>query len=368
MSQGSEESQIQDIAAVIYATGFEPTLDFMPEALKNAVNYDASCPRLPLLLNRNFSTSSDAAPENLALMGFNYGSYWGVLETEARAIARKWVPEMAGQSSTSSNSTPGTDDNLSSKLYTFMKEIRSTLRENPSSVPQNFFGDYTGLMEQTSRELDLQRVDLGWGAREGMVCPARYIDYGCDRLEAEKTMRKLQKILDMSTNQRAFAARAAFRGLHGNWSIKKMEKSDSSIRDTDSVELARTASFHPRFPTDGISDLEYFVITKAEDGHMVRSFVYRLRETSNTIGVWNARESGAADAQAYELEFSSATSDAKDCLSVVATTAATSETRDANIMPAYKFWFAGVHVAEFAIERYSDGEYVDGNSNIVFTR
>jgi hypothetical protein len=368
MSQGSEEVQIKDIAAVIYATGFEPTLDFMPEALKDAVGYDASCPRLPLLLNRNFSTSSDAAPENLALMGFNYGSYWGVLETEARAIARKWAPDMAGQSPTSSTPTPGSDENPSSKLYTFMKEIRSILKENPSSVPQNFFGDYAGLMEQTSRELNLQRLDLGWGSREGMACPARYIGYGCDRHEAEKTMQNLQKLLDTSTNQRAFAARAAFRGLHGNWSIGRMESSESSIHGTESVELAWTASFHPRLPTDGISDLEYLVIMKANGGHMVRSFVYRLRETSNTIGVWNARDNGAAYEQVYELEFASATSDQKDCLSVVAKAAATLETRDAKTMPVYTFCFAGVHVVEFAIERYSDGESVDGDSTIVFTR
>ncbi|PQE14121.1 hypothetical protein CJF31_00006636 [Rutstroemia sp. NJR-2017a BVV2] len=368
MSGGSEEVEIQETAAVIYATGFEPTLDFMPEALKNAVGYDVSCPRLPLLLNRNFSTSSDAAPENLALMGFNYGSYWGVLETEARAIARKWASEIAGQSPTSSDPTPGTDEKLSSKLYTFMKEIRSILREDPSSVPQNFFGDYAGLMEQTSRELDLQRVDLSWGAREGMSCPARYIDSGCDRLEAEKTMQKLQKLLDTSTNQRAFAARAAFRGLHGNWTINRLERLDSSIRDDDSVELARTVSFHPRFPTDGISDLEYFVIMKGEGGHTVRSFVYRMCETSNIIGIWNVRENGVANTQVYELEFASATSDAEDCLSVVATVAATSETRDANTMPVYTFCFAGVHVVEFAIERYSEGESVDGGSNIFFTR
>ncbi|PQE29041.1 hypothetical protein CJF30_00004091 [Rutstroemia sp. NJR-2017a BBW] len=368
MTGDSEVGEIRDIAAVIYATGFEPTLDFMPEAPKNAVGYDASCPRLPLLLNRNCSTSSDAAPESLALMGFNYGSFWGVLEMEARAIARKWTSEIAGKSPTTSDPTPGRDEIHSSKLYIFMNEIRSLLREDPSSVPQNFFGDYAGLMEQTARELDLQRVDLGWGEREGMACPARYIDPGCDRLEAEKTIQKLQKLLDTSTNQRAFAARAAFRGLHGNWTINRLERSCSSIRDTQSSELARTISFHPRFSTDGISDLEYFVIMKAEDGHPVRSFVYRMCETLNNIGIWNAGENGVANTQVYELGFASATSDAEDCLSVVAKGAATSETREANTMPIYTFCFAGVHVVEFAIERYSEGGSVAGDINVFFTR
>ncbi|PQE31381.1 hypothetical protein CJF32_00001961 [Rutstroemia sp. NJR-2017a WRK4] len=367
MAGDSEEGEICDIAAVIYATGFEPTLDFMPEALKNTVGYDASCPRLPLLLNRNFSTSSDAAPENLALMGFNYGSFWGVLENEARSIARKYTSEIAGQSP-SSDLTAMTDVKSSSKLYTFMKEIRSLLREDPSSVPQNFFGDYAGLMEQTARELDLQRVDLGWGAREGMACPARYIDSGCDRLEAEKTIKKLQKLLATSTNQRAFAARAAFRGLHGTWTINRLERSCSSIRDTESAELASTVSFHPRFPTDGISDLEYFVVMKAEYGYVVRSFVYRMCETSNTIGIWSVRGNGDADAQIYELEFASATSDAEDCLSVVAKVAATSEIQDANAMPIYTFCFAGVHIVEFAIEGYSEGGSVAGDINVFFTR
>ncbi|KAM3074217.1 hypothetical protein ACMFMF_006238 [Clarireedia jacksonii] len=372
LSPGSAEIQIQDIAAVIYATGFEPTLDFLPEALKNAASYDVSCPRLPLLLNRNFSTSSDTTPENLAFMGFNYGSYWGVLENEARAIAQKWASDMnESENSLTSNTSiiPEADnenEKSSSKLYTFMQELRSLLRESPSSVPQNFFGDYPGLMEQASRELHLQRVDLSWGVREGMACPARYIDSGSDRVEAEKTMQKLQRVLDTAMNHHAFAARAAFRGLHGNWSVKQMENSNS---ETESTERASTALFHPRFPTDGISDLEYLVIMKAEDGNAVRSFVYRFSETTNSIGVWNARAK-AADAQPiYELAFASATSDAKDCLSVVATTSEETRNSPNTIISVYTFWFAGVHVAKFTIEmRCPDGGSVDGELNLEFTR
>jgi hypothetical protein len=68
---------------------------------------------------------------------------------------------------------------------------------------------------------DLQRVELKYDARSGMISPARYIDAGCDRAEAEKTIIKIQKIADASANDKAFTVRAAFVSLLGDWQAKK---------------------------------------------------------------------------------------------------------------------------------------------------
>ncbi|KAF7960167.1 hypothetical protein EAE96_001765 [Botrytis aclada] len=88
----SEQIKIKEIAAVVYATGFSasPALNFLPNEIKESLGYNASYPRLPLLLSEDCMSSSRDSPSSLALMGFFDGSYWGILESQARVIARKW--------------------------------------------------------------------------------------------------------------------------------------------------------------------------------------------------------------------------------------------------------------------------------------
>jgi hypothetical protein len=127
------------------------SLNFLSDDVKHHLGFDASCPRLPLLLNSEASTSSDAAPNNLALIRFSYGLYWGILETQARMIAHKWSSDghlMPQQDETRNNEK-------SKKIYTFMTELRTMMKEDPSAVAQNFFGDYPGLMEDCCRHLNL---------------------------------------------------------------------------------------------------------------------------------------------------------------------------------------------------------------------
>lgn len=107
--------------------------------MKQRLGFDASSPRLPLLLNREASTSSDEAPTNLALIGFSYGSYLGILEAQARIIARKW--SLDDHTSSPDNSQL---DEKSKKLLTFMQELRSKMKDDLLAVAQNFLGDYTG--------------------------------------------------------------------------------------------------------------------------------------------------------------------------------------------------------------------------------
>jgi len=188
------------------------------------------------------------------------------------------------------------------------------MKDDPFAVAQNFLGDYTGFMEEYSRELDLQRVELKYGAREGMVSPARYIDDGCDRAEAEKTMGKIQKMSDASANDKAFTARAAFVSLLGNWTVKKRGGADLM------------ASFHLRYPTASNIDLEYLYILETKDSGAVshsgevERLVYRLRELENEIEVWDVfpgvRESLAAESMRGKLEFGKAIHSNDKCLSV----------------------------------------------------
>ena len=353
ISTGSGEPDIEDIAAVVNATGFSssPSLDFMPKKVLDTLDYDASYPRLPLLLHRDALTSSDTGPNNLAVMGSFDGSYWGVLETQARVIANKWAHgDQPKYSLPNENST---------KLYSHMKEIRSIMKDDPSKIPQNFFGDYLGLLEETSRDLELRRIDLLWGPKEGIVSPARYVDGGGDVSQAIKSMEKLQSIMDTSANLRAFSAKSAFRALQGKWKVESNEFLTPKFEASPTI-----AAFHPRYPTDSASDFEYLFIMRSDIlGRDLQKLVYRLRERDNLIEVWNVRLEVTADKLLHTMKFSTAKSDEQNSLSI-----SVKSTNDStqHTTTVYSFYFAGVHITKFTVQSYSDDQPLDRSSVLKF--
>lgn len=254
----------------------------------------------------------------------------------------------------------------SKKIYTFMTELRTMMKDDPSAVAQNFFGDYPGLMEECFRHLNLLRVDLQYGPRAGIVSPARYVDNGCDRAEAEKTMNKIQKMQDASANHSAFAARAAFTALHGTWKAKSKGYLNPVF---DSLPL--TATFHPRRITAVGFDAEYLFIlhNKTEpkpSGQFsaskdeVERRMYRLREIDNEIEVWTA-DHPTAEKMLLKLEFGKATAhEYEKSLSVTNSTADETMT--------YNFTFSGVQVPRFKISVLSNTGSIEGGSELQFSR
>ncbi|TGO57339.1 hypothetical protein BOTNAR_0203g00150 [Botryotinia narcissicola] len=363
----SEQIKTEDIAAVVYATGFStsPALNFLPEEIKESLGYNASYPRLPLLLSEDRMSSSRDSPITLVLMGFFDGSYWGILESQARVIAKKWGAQTEGLFCPTHNHDRKAGDS-SSKLLAFMEELRNMMEKDPLSVPQNFFSDYPGLMEETSRKLGLQKINLSWSEREGMVSPARYIDSQCDKLEAEKAMRKLQKTLQHSRDGKAIFAKSTFRGLQGNWKAfnAKTESLESSPKSSSS------SSFHPRFPTDTTSDLEYLCITHYEEySSPVSRTVYRLRESANQIEVWSvdAKSGLAADKIHYILDFNGGIIEEQTDGNRITILAKGTPDADSGYKIVYSFCFAGVGIAEFKIEHF-DEENIKIDSGVHFMR
>ncbi|TGO91108.1 hypothetical protein BPOR_0039g00220 [Botrytis porri] len=120
--------KIEEIAAVVYATGFStsPALNFLPEGIKESLGYNASYACLPLLLSEDCMSSSRDSPSNLALMGCFAGSYWGVLDSRARVITRKWG-EQSIELSSPDFSHDETEEEDSSKFCAFMEELRITM-------------------------------------------------------------------------------------------------------------------------------------------------------------------------------------------------------------------------------------------------
>ncbi|KAL9122184.1 MAG: hypothetical protein Q9187_001265 [Circinaria calcarea] len=287
----SDAIQIEDVAAVVYATGYTASaaLSFLPDEVKTHLGFDAAYPRLPLLLESDFLTRT-AAISDLAFIGFSNGPYWGVMEMQARVTARRWAFDME----------LGADERRkqdSANIISCMHDFRRAMANEKSAVPQNLFGDYVGLMEQASRELDLERNDLSWGEREGPICPSRYTDAGTDQKEAQKTMASLQQVMEKALHQGLFVARAAFRALQGNWKTQCLGRQDPQSPALLNQNLTVMASFHPRIPTDPDFDFEYLYIEKCmsvadagDPGAVSRSLVYRYSEALDKMGVWSVKD------------------------------------------------------------------------------
>ncbi|CAK4034699.1 related to FMO1 Flavin-containing monooxygenase [Lecanosticta acicola] len=283
VTTGDESQEITDIGAIIYANGYSPqsAVDFLgDDDIKKLLHYDPGSLRLPLLL-QNWQTMAEGIPE-LALLGFYEGPYWPMMEMQARLTADRWL----------CNRPPAT------RTYEEMEkllELRQTMQKRDLHVPQYWFGDYAGYLEEIATHLDLQRNDGAFAEREGCVSPARYLSHDSDRTEADAIMRDLHQVWRACTEEGKYVARAIFRAMQGHWNIQRTI--DSSLPSFPSGTLTGEASFHPRVPTSDTSgksfDLEYLYI---ESGDLVlsngasmparRRYVYRYSEERDELSVW----------------------------------------------------------------------------------
>ncbi|KAK6413118.1 hypothetical protein LTR95_017892, partial [Oleoguttula sp. CCFEE 5521] len=278
MSHGGASTEIADIGAVVYATGYSPSpaLDMLHPQVKEALHFDEKSMRLPLILEQ-WQTISKAVP-NLAFIGFYEGPYWGVMEMQSRLIAQHWLNEQE----------------VPTKPYeevSKMLDLRNAMQERALDVPQYWFGDYAGYVEELASMLKLERNDGDFKERTGTVSPARYLNVGDDRKEANMTMRDLFDTWQACQNTGTYTARAALRALQGNWDVHRRI---TSYNDTyPSGVLTGTASFHFRAPTDAAYDLEYlyvesgtFTLSTGATMNASRRYVYSYSEAQDKLSVW----------------------------------------------------------------------------------
>ena len=280
----SPTEKLQDVAAVVYATGFETTasLDFLDDRIKEKLSFEPNLPRMPLKVHEDLGTTTAALPD-LALVGLGGAPYWGIFEMQARKVAERF----AKMTETRSNSySPSKIDGLSEEL----DRLRDMLR-NGKPLPQNILGDYVGYMEQASRDMDLRRSDLAWKPREGIVCPARYIGSGGNASESEATMKELQTLKEQALRATHFVARAMFRSLHGIW--KSNADSKGELQDGNNSP-ALVLNFHPRRSTGGDYDYEYVCIEDRIAGLGTNGSnpcsIWRYEESTDRILIWSTRE------------------------------------------------------------------------------
>jgi hypothetical protein len=279
---GEDNDTIDNIGAVVYATGYSPAtaLEMLHHTEKEGLHYDPTSMRLPLILEQWQTTNQGSG--NMALIGFYEGPYWPIMEMQARLTAARWFDD---------KQPPQKPQEEAEKLL----ELRKAMQARDLDVPQYWFGDYLGYMEELAQELQLQRNDGRFAEREGAISPARYLALADEKPEADKIMADMHKVWTSCRENGTFVPRAVFRALHGNWTLHRRITSTKGA--LPSGVFSGTAKFLPRFPTPdksgGKFDLEYLYIetgtftpTGAQPITASRRYVYRYSELKDQMSVW----------------------------------------------------------------------------------
>jgi hypothetical protein len=233
-----ETVKLDNVAAIVLATGFIPfeSLSFLPQDVLQSLEYTENDTVFPIVLDEK-GVRNPHIPD-LGFVGMYRGPYWGVMEMQARSLARQWSDQL------------DTHDAVGSDI-TKVKDMRST-----SSRAQFPMGDYVGLMETFARELQIPRKSLqdNTTERSGPAIPARYfVSTNTDETSTSNSgiITSLQNLLldptEPSSNhkerQRGLS-KAILRALHGHWRYEREILPESkTVTGQASIRL-RTASFN----------------------------------------------------------------------------------------------------------------------------
>ncbi|KAL4742865.1 hypothetical protein BDV11DRAFT_202323 [Aspergillus similis] len=284
-------ARLSEIAAVVMATGFEPSesLSFLPDDVLSTLEYSKDDHFLPLVLDNMSSAHSEIS--DLGFVGFYRGAFWGPAELQAQSLAQTWA---------AADLENGISASLSKEEKRSRESERQRVRDfrnfRPTSLRGQFpLGDYVGLMESFARRLRRPRLPLGINSDTnvqpaGPVVPARYAPVDRDTLleypplkEVEITMKALNSALLPEPGQASVGTTAAiFRALHGSWCSERIV----SRAGGEEVESCGKTTFYPRYPSGPMYEAEYLCKEDANDGSVVKTAitVYRLRNTSRFPG------------------------------------------------------------------------------------
>jgi hypothetical protein len=325
-------AQIDDIAAVVLATGFDPSpcVDFLPKEILDTLQHSPQHYNQALALAFHGTHHPDIP--NLGFVGFYRSPYWGVMQMHARFFADLW-----------SNQTGGPPEALQRKLQAD-DSIKRTLglRDDPR-LSQFPMGDYMYLMQEFSEALSIPihesiMPETPTLSRNNLpldtLTPARYpspSDDDAAKDEAEKSLKQTRDLVIECLTTPRFVARGVFRSLLGEWRLER--DLTSRLPTHPSGKFVGTAQFLLRERTsdglqcasdpnsttacdedDGGEDLEYLYI---EDGEFkttsgfgfnaTRRYIWRYDSKKDAISVWFAKpeDQKRADYLFHEIEFES---------------------------------------------------------------
>ena len=260
---------IDDVAAVIFGTGFEACTSvsfFNDENLKKAFHFDNRAKEFPVALNVESTTNVNVP--SLGFVGFYRSPYWAVMEMQARFLGKLWSGDAHAAN------TLAEDNSLGQTI---------SLRTDPRRA-QFPMGDYAFTMEHLREATSMTRTepDDNPDSRTGVVLACRYIFPDAteeQRKEAAKSLEMVNKIYHESETKGKFVKKGIFRGLQGVWKVERDFVSQLSTFPSGKFE--GTATFHPRLPTEEGWDLEYlyveigkFTTEQGETYNVTRRYVF----------------------------------------------------------------------------------------------
>ncbi|KAK3670308.1 hypothetical protein LTR78_009762 [Recurvomyces mirabilis] len=282
IAHDGQQSTVENISAVIYATGYDPTsaIDFLDDDVKTALDFDSTSMRLPVLLEQ-WQTVNRRVPD-LAFVGMYEGPYWPMMEIQGRLTASRWLGETAYA------------EQRPFETVSRLEEMRLSMQRKGLDVGQFWFNDYLGYCEDIADHLGLSRLHGKFGPKQGCTSPARFKTANTQVSQAQAILDDLHETWFACIDKGRYVPRAVLRALHGEWNIsRRIESTDLAYSGT----LQGSANFHPRFPTadksDKVFDLEYLYIesgtfTNASRLEMKasRRYVYRYAEQDDTLSIW----------------------------------------------------------------------------------
>ncbi|KAK0632720.1 hypothetical protein B0T14DRAFT_419304 [Immersiella caudata] len=320
------KEKVADIAAVIFATGFESVA---------AVSY-LSPPVLETLsmcssdLNNTFAlafhgTHHPSLP-TLGFVGFYRSPYWGVAEMQARFITAMWA---AGGPSSSSLPRP-----MRTALEGDSSIERTIgLRSDPRAS-QFPMGDYAWLMQEFSTALGLERSPPPEkmpqlppaGKQMNVLTPARYPARSLSEAQRAEVSKSLEQTADVALaglSSPKFVSRAVFRSLLGEWKLER--DLISQLPSHPSGHFSGRANFllregtrdgresqFDRLEADGDAGMEYLYVEegdfKASNGltfRAMRRYVWRYNDATDRLSVWFVKtdDQKRADYLFHEVDF-----------------------------------------------------------------
>lgn len=316
-SVASKGEEIEKIAAVILATGFDssPCIDFLADDILSRLQFSPRHTDLPVALAFHGSHHPDVP--GLGFVGFYRAPYWGVMQMQARLLTELWSGEAKSEA-------------LLRKLEHDRSIQRTLDLRCDCRVSQFPMGDYQFLMQEFAEALglDVQYSDLvqprSLSLNEGpldFLSPSRYQGRGDDdesRSEGRKSVEDALRVAEEGLTMTRFVPRAVFRSLLGTWRLER--DVESRLPSHPSGHFSGTAQFLLREMTsdglpprtdDGIG-MEYLYVEdgefKTESGfgfRATRRYIWRYDEHEGAITVWFAKpeDQKRADYLFHKIEF-----------------------------------------------------------------
>ncbi|KAK3395379.1 FAD/NAD(P)-binding domain-containing protein [Sordaria brevicollis] len=335
-----EVSKIDNVAAIVLATGFEAasSISFLPSSVQETLSV------LPSDLNTTvalaFHGTHHPALPSLGFVGFYRSPYWGVMEMQARFVTALWAAGGPASSSLPPKMAAALaqDDSIERTL---------ALRTDPRAS-QFPMGDYPWLMQEFARALEIDRLPpLGKMPRVppadksmDILTPARYPAKQLSeeqRTEVTKSIQQTESTAWSGVSSAKFVAKAVFRSLLGEWKLER--DLVSRLPTHPSGHFSGTARFLLRERTrdgrevehdaalerDDDIGLEYLYVEEgtftASNGFSFRAtrrYVWRYDEKKDKLSVWFVKtdDQKRADYLFHQVEFIIPDTEAEDATQI----------------------------------------------------